>query len=360
MEDGQQKQMVSLFDEEIRRKELKDAELDKKIKALKKKNEALIRRYEEIEEDKRNADKQGKATTSRRAKQDNLTITITKAPNEKRIVSENWNNSDSEYEQRFTVRVGKEMKLAVTMDNKVEDKKEINKKIDQDCILVANKVPNLTMEEMDHLFTFGRGRHMQIAIAMEQGKRVTSKKNDQDCFLGISNVPNLTMEEVDNLFSCGRGHRRQIANAMEQEAKKKAGKKREEIEKIGMKEQISKDHLEYLRWKKEREQIDLDRVARHKNSKGEWRRPWDVEKTDMFKDDSDTVSSGFCGNRGFGKPVNNEKIQTKSSQAKGKDRLTGRAQRFKDDTVYVDTVPSGFCGKRGEHHMKYLKKPSRN
>ncbi|XP_077320996.1 coiled-coil domain-containing protein 9B isoform X2 [Lithobates pipiens] len=359
MEDGQQ--MVSLSDGEIRKKELKDAELEKKIKALRKKNEALVRRYEEIEEDKRNAEKQGKTITSRRAKQDNLTITITKAPNEKRVVSENWNSSDSENEQRLTVHVGKEVQLAVTVDSKVEGKKVINKKSEQDCILVTNKAPNLTMEEVDHLFSFGRGRRMQIAIAMEQGKIVTSKNNDQDCYLGISNVPKLTMEEVDYLFSYGRGHRREIAISMEREAKKKSVKKREEIEKISMKEQSSKDNLEYMKWKKEREQIDFDRVARHKNSKGEWRRPWDMEKTDeMFKGDSDTVPSGFCGKRGLGKPGNIEKIQTKSSQAKGKDRLTGRAQRFKDDPVYDETVESGFCGKRGERHIKYLKKPSRN
>ncbi|XP_073466585.1 coiled-coil domain-containing protein 9B isoform X3 [Aquarana catesbeiana] len=317
---------VSLSDGEIRKKELKDAELEKKIKALRKKNEALVRRYEE-----------------------------------KRVVSENWNSSDSENEQRLTVHVGKEVQLAVTVDSKVEGKKVVNKKSEQDCILVTNKAPNLTMEEVDHLFSFGRGRRMQIAIAMEQGKSVASKNNDQDCYLGISNVPKLTMEEVDYLFSYGRGHRREIAISMEREAKKKSGKKREEIEKICMKGQSSKDNLEYLKWKKEREQIDFDRVARHKNSKGEWRRPWDMEKTDeMFKDDSDTVPSGFCGKRGLGKPVNIEKIQTKSSQAKGKDRLTGRAQRFKDDPVYVETVESGFCGKRGERHINYLKKPSRN
>ncbi|XP_072284438.1 coiled-coil domain-containing protein 9B [Pyxicephalus adspersus] len=339
---------------------LKDAQLDQRIKALRKKNEALVRRHEEIEEDKRNAEKQGKPITARQVRQDNLTITITKAPNEKRVVSENWSNSDSEDEQSFTVHMGKDMQLAVTVDSNVEGKKVVSK-TDQSCSLVTNNVSNFTMEEVDHLFTFGRGRRMQIAIAMEQRKSVPGKKNDQGCYLGISNVPDFTMEEVDHLFSYGRGHRRQIAIAMEQEAKKKAGKKHEELEKTDIKEQDSKEHLEYLRWKKEREQIDLDRVARHKNAKGEWRRPWDMEKTDdMFNDDNGTVPSATCGRRGFGKPSNNEKIKSKSSQAKGKDRLTGRAQRYKDVPVYVSTVPGGFCGKRGEHQEKYLKKPSRN
>lgn len=41
---------------------------------------------------------------------------------------------------------------------------------------------------------------------------------------------------------------------------------------------------EYVRWKKEREQIDRERVARHKNSKGQWRRAWDMDKTENMWD----------------------------------------------------------------------------
>ncbi|NXV77120.1 CCD9B protein, partial [Atlantisia rogersi] len=115
-------------------KEQKDVELDKKILALRKKNEALIRRYQEIEEDKKRAEQEGMAVTSRRPKQDGLTITITKAHNDKRIVSEKWRNpsptspgfgigseeEEEEADHMFTFRMGKRMQLAVTMDNKAK------------------------------------------------------------------------------------------------------------------------------------------------------------------------------------------------------------------------------------------------
>ncbi|XP_076833135.1 coiled-coil domain-containing protein 9-like isoform X3 [Brachyhypopomus gauderio] len=48
-----------------------------------------------------------------------------------------------------------------------------------------------------------------------------------------------------------------------------------------------RERAEYLRWKKERKQIDEERLARHRNSTGQWKREWDAQKTDtMFSEDS--------------------------------------------------------------------------
>ncbi|NXL49263.1 CCD9B protein, partial [Podilymbus podiceps] len=206
-------------------KEQKDVELDKKILALRKKNEALIRRYQEIEEDKKRAEQEGMAVTSRRPKPDGLTITITKAHNDKRVVSEKWGSpcptspgfgigseeeeEEEEADHMFTFRMGKRMQLAVTMDNKAK----------------VSRVPDLSEEEMDHLVAFRRGRRMQIAITMDNKEKVSA-------FSGDLSFP-----------------------------------------------MTGRERSEYIRWKRERDQIDLERLARHKNAKGEWRRAWDVEKS---------------------------------------------------------------------------------
>uniref|UniRef100_A0AAQ4RFQ4 Coiled-coil domain containing 9B n=1 Tax=Gasterosteus aculeatus aculeatus TaxID=481459 RepID=A0AAQ4RFQ4_GASAC len=107
------------------------------------------------------------------------------------------------------------------------------------------------------------------------------------------------------------------------------------------------EQVEYVRWKKEREQIDRERVARHKNAKGQWKRAWDMDKTenmslDKSLPDRDRAALGRGGRssrrgqsraghekRGRDKGVRD--VLVMSSKAKGIDRLTGRARRWHEN-----------------------------
>ncbi|XP_074399613.1 coiled-coil domain-containing protein 9B isoform X3 [Zonotrichia albicollis] len=284
---------AAVDDAVLRKKEQKDVELDKKILALRKKNEALIRRYQEIEEDKKRAEQEGMAVTSRRPKQDGLTITITKAHNGKRIVSE---------------------KRAESFPG-------------------PGRVPDLSEEEMDHLVAFRRGRRMQIAITMDNKEKGEERR---------------TAEK----------RRTESDRGPESEHSRKDGGKPVQKSPGDPSFPMSgRERSEYMRWKREREQIDLERLARHKNAKGEWRRAWDVEKSEhMFEEDFvkdgepalDNPSSKKGGRnarkfqhrsfpaegRGGGHHGVNvsdpgpKAVPAVSSRAKGKDRLTGRARRW--------------------------------
>ncbi|XP_040179481.1 coiled-coil domain-containing protein 9 isoform X3 [Rana temporaria] len=91
--------MASVVD--LKSKEEKDAELDRKIEALRKKNEALVKRHQLIEEDRKRAEQEGMAvTTPRKVKipdgepdkarkeKENFSITLDVSPGEKRTVSD--------------------------------------------------------------------------------------------------------------------------------------------------------------------------------------------------------------------------------------------------------------------------------
>ncbi|RXM30737.1 SUMO-activating enzyme subunit 1 [Acipenser ruthenus] len=47
-----------------------------------------------------------------------------------------------------------------------------------------------------------------------------------------------------------------------------------------------RERSEYERWKQEREQIDQDRLSRHRNATGQWRREWDAQKTESTMHDN--------------------------------------------------------------------------
>ncbi|XP_042609236.1 coiled-coil domain-containing protein 9B-like isoform X4 [Cyprinus carpio] len=110
------------------KKEHKDAELDKKIEALRKKNEALMKRYQEVEEDKKRAEQEGMLLHSRKGKADDLTITINKSSNDQRVVTKRSGPGglrDGEQEKDpgssvFSIGRGKRRQLLVTTSGNIK------------------------------------------------------------------------------------------------------------------------------------------------------------------------------------------------------------------------------------------------
>ncbi|XP_044292267.1 coiled-coil domain-containing protein 9B isoform X1 [Varanus komodoensis] len=339
---------ATVDDAVLRKKEQKDVELDKKITALRKKNEALMRRYQEIEEDRKRAEQEGMAVTSRRARPEGLTITITKAHHEKRVVSEKWGTScpsasnvgigseeeedEEEADHLFTFRMGKRVQLAVTMDNKAKGKRLVSEKRASDCLVNPAGAPEISEEEMDQLVAFRRGRRMQIAITMDNKDRVNEKRT------------------VERRWSEGDKY---SENALIRKERGKSPLMKSPGDK-GC-NLMGRERSEYMRWKKERDQIDLERLARHKNARGEWRRAWDIEKSEyMFEDIKDGEPALDCphSKKGARNPRKSQHrslpsegkgggqhrrstgesasrtLPVMSSKARGKDRLTGRARRW--------------------------------
>ncbi|XP_026212610.1 coiled-coil domain-containing protein 9B isoform X2 [Anabas testudineus] len=308
----------------------RDLELDKKIEALRRKNEALMKRYKEVEEDKKRAEEEGMALQSRKGKADDLTITISKSTSESRVVVTKQLSGGSpagKGQQDTTPDRGGEVplqgagrghrkQLMVTMAGK-KGKRVVSERPDKRPGPVDVKSPA----------DDGQARHVESAGKGKQQPHIT--KRDA-----------ATQDEVKQ----GQKHTKEHHMLSEQCQDSESPQATTDLNIPTSKE----EQEEYLRWKKEREQIDRERVARHKNAKGQWRRAWDMDKTEnMFSDKSlpdrdwgpstrgrhakkGQVRTGADsrGHEKRGKDKGTKNVLVMSSKAKGKDRLTGRARRW--------------------------------
>ncbi|XP_039597676.1 coiled-coil domain-containing protein 9B isoform X2 [Polypterus senegalus] len=280
----------------LKKKEQKDAELDRKIEALRKKNEALMKRYQEVEEDRRKAEQEGMAFPPRKNKAEDLTITIKKSPNEMRIVTAKpatgFPPQDMKDDKELTGR-RKKQQVLVQMTYKTR-----NKKMPGTGIL-----KNVNGEE-EHSAPEIKGKPVLVTKTLNYKSKDAARQ---------------TLKNPANLLVPTSGQ----------------------------------EEMEYIRWKQEREEIDRERVARHKNARGEWRRAWDLDKTENMFEEKDVedanlenltkgrsarkASVRFSTPKGKGVSQHCEDkrcrtVPTVSSKATGKDRLTGRARRWDSRT----------------------------
>ncbi|XP_034015796.1 coiled-coil domain-containing protein 9B [Thalassophryne amazonica] len=295
-----------------------DLELDKKIEALRRKNEALIKRYQEVEEDRKRAEEEGMAFQRRKGKADDLTITISKSTRDNRLV--------------VTKPLGVGSSAGSGQHNVQPES--------------GGEGPTAGVNQTPR-------RQLTVTMAGKKGKRVVSERTEK------------TPEDVRSCREDGQTRTvkstetgKQLKDSAAQEKVKEEQERpsppelSQEVEfheATDLNIPTSKEEQEeYLQWKREREQIDRERVARHKNAKGQWRRAWDVDKTEaVFADKSlpdrtwgPSSRGGQNAKRGQtrshvdsrgqhrGKDKRAKNVVVMSSKAKGKDRLTGRARRW--------------------------------
>ncbi|XP_038237531.1 coiled-coil domain-containing protein 9 isoform X2 [Dermochelys coriacea] len=345
---GPAQEMSATLD--LKSKEEKDAELDKRIEALRKKNEALIKRYQEIEEDRKKAEQEGIAVTGsrrprhsegeperKRADKDiSITVQVLLSPGEKRVVSDRKSPGAPKASRGPGPRgVGRVGPYPSSRSPWAEQ-------------------PDLSVWEGagggggDGPSLAGRGRRPRgrgtagaVTAAGEGGPDRKSKEWEERRRQNIEKMN----EEMEKIAEYERNQRdglqekNPVRNFLDdprrsgsfQEADRKEGSRRHvrnwggpDFDKVktGMEREkewhapgrrpgpksggpldmtlsmTGRERAEYMRWKKEREQIDQERLARHRKPTGQWCREWDAEKTDtMFKEGCGTAPEPDPGAR---------------------------------------------------------------
>ncbi|XP_065511301.1 coiled-coil domain-containing protein 9 [Caloenas nicobarica] len=305
---------------DLRSKEEKDAELDKRIEALRKKNEALIRRYQEIEEDRRKAEQEGVAvTTLRRTRPPHpefdgrratrgVAVTVVPHTGEKRVTRDKKppgvpkppRGSGRSPRGDPTPPAEPFWEGGAGDGGTVGGRGRRARGRGAAAPAMGGDGPDRKSKEWEE-----RRRQNIEKMNEEMEKIAEYERNQRD---GL-NEKNPVRNFLDDPRRSGpvldadrrEGSRRHVRNwggadfdkvkaGMERDKTRQGPTGRRPSPKAGVSLDMTlsmtgRERAEYVRWKQEREQIDRERLARHRKPGGQWRREWDAEKPDGgFKD----------------------------------------------------------------------------
>ncbi|XP_048225154.1 coiled-coil domain-containing protein 9 isoform X2 [Perognathus longimembris pacificus] len=297
---------------DLKSKEEKDSELDKRIEALRRKNEALIRRYQEIEEDRKKAELEGVAVTAPR-KGRSLEKEDVAADMEKNLGPprrspgahqpsgaskggrppprqgsrtnlgrgpHGWEDTSGEQPRRAGGR-GRRGRgrgsphLSGAGDASTSDRR--SKEWEERRRQNIEKMN----EEMEKIAEYERNQREGVL----EPNPVRNFLDDPRRRSGPLEEPERDRREGSRRHGRNWGGTdfERVRCGLEQERQgRRAGLGGAGDMTLSM---TGRERSEYLRWKQEREKIDQERLQRHRKPTGQWRREWDAEKTDgMFKD----------------------------------------------------------------------------
>uniref|UniRef100_A0A670ZRC8 Coiled-coil domain containing 9 n=1 Tax=Pseudonaja textilis TaxID=8673 RepID=A0A670ZRC8_PSETE len=283
---------------ELRSREEKDAELDKRIEALRRKNQALIRRYQEIEEDRRKAEREGVAVTGARKAR---SAEAAGQPERRRVETEAARLGRRALGRKAAATGGRGEPQPGARPPRAEagwagpgadgegggprGRGERGRRPRGRAGMAGGDRRSQEWEERRRRNIEQMNEEMEKIAEYERGQRDgLQEKNPVRNFLDDPRRSG-TFSEVGRR----EGSRRHVRNWGGADFDKvktglepdKDGRRRGLKTTLDMTLSMTgRERAEYTRWKQEREQIDRDRLARHRQPTGEWRREWDAEKTD--------------------------------------------------------------------------------
>ncbi|XP_059574293.1 coiled-coil domain-containing protein 9 isoform X3 [Alligator mississippiensis] len=339
---------------DLKSKEEKDAELDRRIAALHKKNEAFLRRYQEIEEDRKRAEQEGIAVTAARRprtsesdaerprgdKNLSLVVQVALSPGEKRVVSDRRSPTAPKPGRSAPRGAGRAGPYPSSRSPRGEPPSQppwegaggaggdaalpgerggggrgrrFRGRGGAGAVLAAGDAgPDRKSKEWEE-----RRRQNIEKMNEEMEKIAEYERNQRDGLRERNPVRNFLddprrsgpFQEVDRKEGSRRHGRNwggsdfdKVKTGMEREKEWRTPGQRPGPRGRGALDMTlsmtGRERAEYMRWKQEREQIDQERLARHRKPTGQWRREWDAEKTDtMFKEGSAPAPGPDGGSR---------------------------------------------------------------